>query len=161
MDAIFDPNWQAQLAIGIKVVIATVLGGTIGAEREASRKPAGLRTHALLAAATALFVGLSNTLVGVGTDAHPEAVRTDPIRIVEAIVTGVAFIGAGTIFRHGDGRIVEGLTTATSLLFTAAVAVTVALNQQLLAVVLTVLSLILLRVLRRFEPRSTWRNEGG
>lgn len=160
MDPIFDPDWQAQLATGIKVVIATVLGGTIGAEREASRKPAGLRTHALLAAATALLVGLTTTLVGVGTDAYPEAVRTDPIRIVEAIVTGVAFIGAGTIFRHRDGRVVEGLTTATSLLFTAAIAVTVALSQQLLAVVLTLLCLILLRVLRRFEPRSPARNEG-
>lgn len=87
MAEIYDPNWQAQLAIAIKVVIATVLGGT-------------------------------------------------------------------TIFRHREGRIVEGLTTATSLLFTAAVAITVALSQQLLAVTLTLLSLVLLRLLRRFEPRE-------
>lgn len=152
---IFDPNWRTQLAIGLKVVIATVLGGTIGAEREASRKPAGLRTHAMLAAATALLVSLTPTLMGLGVDAYPDAVQADPIRIVEAIVTGIAFIGAGTIFRHREARIVEGLTTATSLLFTAAVAVTVALNQQVLAVILTVLSLVLLRVLWRLEPRST------
>ncbi len=158
MSELFDPDWQAQLLVATKVVIATVLGGVIGAEREASRKPAGLRTHALLAAATALLVGLTGTLMGVGAQAYPDAVQTDPIRIVEAIVTGVAFIGAGTIFRHREGRIVEGLTTATSLLFTAAVAITVALNQQLLAVTLTLLSLILLRVLRRFEPRG--RNDG-
>lgn len=153
MGEIFDPNWQAQLAVGIKVVLATLLGGAVGAEREWSHKPAGLRTHALLAAATALLVGLTESLMGIGVQAYPDAVRTDPIRIVEAVVTGVAFIGAGTIFRHREGRIVEGLTTASSLLFTAAVAVTVALNQLLLAVGLTALCLILLRSIRRFEPK--------
>lgn len=151
---IFDPDWQSQLAVAIKVVIATVLGAVIGAEREASQKPAGLRTHAMLAAATALLVGVTGALMGMGSRAYPEAIQADPIRMVEAIVTGVAFIGAGTIFRHSEGRIVEGLTTATSLLLTAAVAITVALNQQLLAITLTLLSLILLRVVRRFEPRG-------
>lgn len=157
---IFDPDWQAQLAIAVKVVIATALGGVIGAEREASHKPAGLRTHAMLAAATALLVGVTGALVGSGAEAYPDAIQADPIRIVEAIVTGVAFIGAGTIFRHREGRIVEGLTTATSLLLTAAVAITVALNQQLLAVTLTLLSLVLLRVLRRFERRGRYDGNG-
>lgn len=157
---IFDPNWQAQVAVAIKVVIATVLGGTIGAEREAAHKPAGLRTHAILAAATALLVGLTETLMGVGAEEHAGAIQTDPIRIVEAIVTGVAFIGAGTIFRHREARIVEGLTTASSLLLTAAVAVAVGLNQQLLAVTLTLLSLVLLRTLRRFEAKPRRGNDG-
>lgn len=160
MPELFDLNWQMQLAIALKVVIATVLGGAIGVEREAMGKPAGLRTHALLAAAAALLVGLTDALIGFGVQAYPDAIQADPIRVVEAIVTGVAFIGAGTIFRHREQRIVEGLTTASSLLFTAAVAIAVALNQIMLAVSLTVLSLILLHLLRRLEPRGHGGEDG-
>ncbi|MEJ2115642.1 MAG: MgtC/SapB family protein, partial [Gammaproteobacteria bacterium] len=72
--------------------------------------------------------------------------RVDPIRIVEAIVTGVAFLGVGTIFRHRNEDIIEGLTTAASLLFVAAIAIAVALKQLLLAIIITLLILVILRL---------------
>jgi putative Mg2+ transporter-C (MgtC) family protein len=146
---IFSHNWAEQFEIAAKVGIAAVLGAAMGAERELSNKPAGLRTHALLAAAAALFVGLIDALVSQTAGASVQGfVRADPIRVVEAIVTGVAFIGAGTIFRHRGEDIVEGLTTAASLLLVAAVAVAVAIGQLLLALLTTAMSLAILHMLR-------------
>ncbi len=78
-------------------------------------------------------------------------VRSDPVRIIEAVVTGVSFLGAGTIVLRRGKRQVEGLTTAASILFTAAVGVCVALSQVVLAIGATVLVLITLRGLGLLE----------
>lgn len=148
---IFTSNWLEQLEVAAKVLIASLFGAIVGFERELSKKPAGLRTHAIVAAASALLVGLADPLVShFATEAPPDALRTDPIRIIEAIVTGVAFIGAGTIFRH-SGHPVEGLTTAASLLLVAAIGVSVALGQLLLGALVTLLSLVLLRIVHWLE----------
>jgi putative Mg2+ transporter-C (MgtC) family protein len=80
-------------------------------------------------------------------------VQSDPLRIVEAVVTGVSFIGAGMIFRHREGDQVEGLTTAASLLFTGAIGAAVGLWQPVLAVGATLLALLALRVLMGWEQR--------
>jgi putative Mg2+ transporter-C (MgtC) family protein len=150
---IIDFNWAEQLEVVVKVVVATGLGCAIGAERELSNKPAGLRTHALLAAAAALLVGLSDPLVArIAAASSDELLRADPIRVIEAIVTGVAFLGAGTIFRHRGEDIVEGLTTAASLLLVAALAIAVAIGQLLLALIVTIVSLALLRASRWLKP---------
>lgn len=142
---LYDPNWLAQLEIALKVIIAGALGGIVGLERELANRPAGLRTHSILAAAAALFVGLADLLVSHFADETiPEVLRADPLRIVEAIVTGVAFLGAGTIFRHPEERVVEGLTTGASMLLVAAVGVAVAMGQLLLAGIVTLMSLVLL-----------------
>lgn len=144
---IYDTEWVPQLEIAIKVIIAGVLGGAVGLERELAERPAGLRTHAILAAAAALLVGLADLLVShFAEETIPNVLRADPLRIVEAIVTGVAFLGAGTIFRHPHDRVIEGLTTGASLLLVAAVGVAVAMGQLLLAILVTGVSLILLRV---------------
>ena len=141
-------NWQEQLAIAAKVGIAGVLGGLVGIERELANRPVGLRTHAILAAAAAFIVGLAELLVThFAVEGTPAVLRVDPIRIIEATVTGVAFLGAGTIFRHQTS--VEGLTTASSLLLVAAIGIAVALEQLLLAAIVTALALLLLRALRR------------
>lgn len=155
---IFDPNWQQQLRIVASVAIATVLGGIIGAERELANRPAGLRTHAILAAAACLLVKLGDILLThFVADSIPGVLRADPIRIVEAVVTGTAFLGAGTIFRH-RGDHVEGLTTAASLLLVAAIGISVALRQIVVAVAITALSLVLLRVARfLFAERKSSR----
>ena len=88
---------------------------------------------------------------------------SDPgcIRIVEAVVTGTAFLGAGTIFRHrGADEHVEGLTTAASLLLVAAIGISVALKQIILAVLITLLTLVLLRVVRYlFLDRKSHRGK--
>ncbi len=141
-----DPNWQQQLQILITVVVAAVLGGVVGMERELADRPAGLRTHAILAAAACLLVGLADPLLdSFVAKAVPSVLRADPMRIVEAVVTGTAFLGAGTIFRDRERRAVEGLTTAASLLLVAAVGIAVALEQLILALAVTLFALLLLR----------------
>jgi putative Mg2+ transporter-C (MgtC) family protein len=147
---ILDPNWQQQLQIVVSVAIATVLGALVGTERELADRPAGLRTHAILAAAACLLVRLGDILVSHFVADSPVGVlRADPIRIVEAVVTGTAFLGAGTIFRHrGATEHVEGLTTAASLLLVAAIGIAVALRQLLVAALITILTLVLLRAVR-------------
>src|SRR5690606_72291 len=98
---IFDPNWEPQRRLVVSVAIATALSALVGAERELADRPAGLRTHAILGAAACLLVSLGDILVThFVTDSMPGVLRADPIRIVEAVVTGTAFLGAGTIFRQ-------------------------------------------------------------
>ena len=128
-----------------EVGLAMLLGGLIGIEREAANKPAGFRTHMLVAGAAALLVALGHALVETFQTDAPLRLQTDPIRIVEAIVTGVSFLGAGTIFRSSKGKHVEGLTTAAALLLSAALGICVALERFGLAVGITVLTLLVLR----------------
>jgi putative Mg2+ transporter-C (MgtC) family protein len=136
------------------VIIAMVLGAAIGLERELADKPAGLRTHMLVTAASALLVGLGDAMVRHFDSYHStELLTSDPIRIIEAVITGVSFLGAGTIFRRGH-TYVEGLTTAASLLLAAAVGVAVALSQIVLAIGVTALILVTLRGIGRMEQ---WR----
>jgi putative Mg2+ transporter-C (MgtC) family protein len=132
------------------VAFAMLLGGVIGTERELADKPAGLRTHALVAGAAALLVGLVDILAGsyVGTGNN---IQADPIRVIEAIVTGISFIGAGTIFRRSAGDSVEGLTTAASLLTVAAVGIAVALKEHVIALGVTLLALFVLYFLKHLE----------
>ena len=132
---------------------AMVLGAAIGFERELADKPAGMRTHMLVAGASALLVLLGDVLVAhFGTGLPGGLIRSDPIRIIESIVTGVAFLGAGTIIRRGRDP-VEGLTTAATVLFTAALGICVAVKQLVLAGGATLLALATLRLLGILETR--------
>lgn len=141
-----------QLVILAQVVGAAVLAGFIGFEREVANKPAGGRTHMLLASAATLLVAVASAFVGdASTEIQGELLRADPLRVIEAIVAGVAFLGAGTIIRSRDTNQVEGLTTATSLLVVAAIGVAIALELYLLAVLTTVFTLLVLRAMERFE----------
>lgn len=145
-------DWRLQLVLVLHVGLAMALGAVIGWEREVAKRPAGLRTHMLLAAAAALLVGLGDLLVeGFSTESYGEFLRTDPIRIVEAVVTAVGFLGAGTIFRHRGNQAVVGLTTAASMLLVASIGIAVGVRQYVLAVGVTLLALLVLRGLRRFE----------
>jgi len=136
------------------VAVAMGLGAVLGLERELADKPAGMRTHMLVGGAAALLVLLGDILVTrFGQEFSDGWIRADPIRIVEAIVTGVAFLGAGTIIRRGGQTAVQGLTTAASLLFTAAIGVSVALHEILIATGATLLALATLRVARFVETR--------
>jgi putative Mg2+ transporter-C (MgtC) family protein len=146
--------YQGQLTILAYVGLAMLLGAIIGFEREVEAKPAGLRTHMLVAGAAALFVDLADVIVGrFGTELGADLVRSDPVRIIEAVITGISFLGAGTIILHRGKRQVEGLTTAASILFTAAVGVCVALGQWVLAIGVTLLVLVILRGLGLLEAR--------
>ncbi|MBK8901643.1 MAG: MgtC/SapB family protein [Anaerolineaceae bacterium] len=133
-----------QLQILGEIVLAMVLGGIIGFEREAADKPAGLRTHMLVAGSAAMLTGLGGVMVTqLGID--QSVINADPIRIIEAVITGITFLGAGTIIRHrGSENKIEGLTTAASLLLAAALGVAVALEQFVLAVGATAIVLLIL-----------------
>jgi putative Mg2+ transporter-C (MgtC) family protein len=138
--------YQIQFQILTHVALAMLLGAAIGLEREIEDKPAGLRTHMLVAGAAALFVALSDVMIKhFNVVLGGELVRSDPIRIIQAVITGVSFLGAGTIIRRSSTRQVEGLTTAASILFAAAVGVCAALSQLVLAGGVTALVLVTLR----------------
>lgn len=141
---------QEQAILLLKIIVAMVLGGLIGYNRERANKAAGLRTHMCVAGSSAFFVGIALPLLEYfSLHTYGDLVRSDPIRIIEATITGVAFLGAGTIIK-GRQENVYGLTTAASLLLTAAVGVSVAMNFYLLAVGLTCVTCIVLSVLSRF-----------
>ncbi|MEZ5333114.1 MAG: MgtC/SapB family protein [Thermoanaerobaculia bacterium] len=143
-----------QLWLLVRVGGAVLLGGLIGTEREVAGKPAGLRTHMLVAGTAALIVGLGTLLIGHFESRESSGVlRADPIRLLEALVTGVSFLGAGTIIRSREDHAVHGLTTAASLLFTAVVGATVALEQYVLAAGATLLLLLTLRAMGAVERR--------
>lgn len=141
-------NWQLQLLLLGSVAFAMLLGGVIGYERETRHRPAGLRTHMLIAGAAALLLGIGDLLAEHFSDeVYSELLRVDPIRIIEAVVTAVAFIGAGTIIQHARKDAVLGLTTAASMLLTASIGIAVGLQQYILAIGVTVLAIVVLRVI--------------
>jgi putative Mg2+ transporter-C (MgtC) family protein len=126
-----------------KLMIGALLGGVVGLEREFAEKPAGLRTHMLVGATAALFVMLARYMIS--SFDSPDIMNVDPVRVIEAIVVGISFLGAGTIFkytRQGEG-IVEGLTTSASILAVAAIGIAVALNAFVLAIGATLLNLFI------------------
>lgn len=120
--------------------------------REFSRKPAGLRTHILVSGAAALIVNLGQVAaVRFGQLPVAESLRYDPLRLFVAIITDVSFLGAGTIIRQADKNRVEGLTTAASLLFSAAIGMAVAFSQYLLSSMLAVFVLLILWALGKAD----------
>lgn len=128
-------EWSEQLVIVVHVVIASLLAGVIGLERELSGKPAGFRTNMIVGGAAALIISTGKVLV---TDFSTVTIiggmlRTDPLRMIEAVVVGVSFIGAGTILKVEDKNKVQYLTTAAVLLFSAGIGMSVALRQYVLA----------------------------
>jgi putative Mg2+ transporter-C (MgtC) family protein len=154
INIVIDDNFKAQIQVLISVIVAMFLGGLIGIEREYAEKPAGFRTHMLVAGSAALLVGLADALMHRFTsEVYGEVLRTDPLRIVEAVITGVSFLGAGTIFRRGEDNLVKGLTTAASLLLVSGIGIAIALNQFILAVGVTLISFMVLRLLHFIEKK--------
>ena len=149
MSEYLNPN---ELLILGQTAVAMLLGALIGVTRELANKPAGLRTHMLVSGAAALLVGLSNVLVNQFESVLTNSIiRADPIRVIEAVITGVSFIGAGTIIRRGSDNGVEGVTTAASLLFAAVIGICVALSKIIVAVGAAVLTIVVVWGIRRVE----------
>jgi putative Mg2+ transporter-C (MgtC) family protein len=147
-------NWPQQLSVLLTTAYAMVLGGLIGWERELKDRPAGFRTHTLVAGAAAMLVGLGDLLaVHFSAEDYRELVRVDPIRLIEAVVAAVGFLGAGAIFRRSGGNSVSGLTTAASLLMVAAIGIAAGLRVYVLAFGATLLTLAVLLVLKWVEKR--------
>ncbi|TVR74342.1 MAG: MgtC/SapB family protein [Sphaerobacteraceae bacterium] len=133
----------------IRILVATILGAMLGLEREWTAKPAGLRTHMLVAEGSALFM-VGAILIAETTDTGAFAV-IDPTRVGSTIVTGVGFLGAGMILRSGDR--IQGLTTAAGIWVAAAIGMLVGSGFFIVAVFGTVLSLATLIGLRFIERK--------
>jgi putative Mg2+ transporter-C (MgtC) family protein len=151
-------EWTIQLGAVWATAVAMLLGGLVGVERELKDRPAGFRTHMLVAGAASLLVGIGRLALSdpAVVDTMPSHLRIDPLRLVEAVIAGVAFIGAGTIFGRREGGTVAGITTAASLLMVAVIGISAGFHYYVLAVTATVLTLAVLtllnlcdRVLRR------------
>jgi len=134
-------GFNLELELAGRMAIGLVLGAVIGFERELHRQPAGFRTHSLVAVGSALF-----TIISAYGFAGP---AVDPTRIAAQIVSGIGFIGAGTILQHRGS--VRGLTTAASLWSVAAIGMAAGAGMLFIATVGTLLILVVLSVLDRFE----------
>jgi len=134
-------EWEMLLRVGI----AAVLGGLIGFDREARHKPAGVRTHMLVAAGSALAVAAS--MVVLDDLRGVDGAGGDAVRVAAAVIAGMGFLGAGAIIRGSEG--VRGLTTAAGIWVTAAVGIAAGYGLYILAVGSTVITLVIVAVLLR------------
>lgn len=135
--------------IALRLVVATVLASLVGLDRERQRSAAGLRTHALVGLSSCLLMIVS--AFGFADILGTPNVGLDPSRIAAQIVTGIGFLGAGTIIAHGN--LIRGLTTAASVWTVAALGLAVGGGMYRAAAIATVLALILLLVMRPIERR--------
>ena len=141
-------HWAEAL---LRLVLAGILGGAIGTEREIREREAGLRTHMLVAIGAALFTIVSAYGWNDFNFSQRSGVTYDPTRIAAQIVTGIGFLGAGAIIRHGLS--VRGLTTAASLWVVAAIGIAAGAGYYSAAVVTTIVVLVSLWPLRILAHR--------
>ena len=134
----------------LRVITATLLGAVIGFEREKAGKPAGLRTHILVCLGTTFIV-----LACAGARMDLDGLS----RVIQGIVTGIGFIGAGSILKLDEKQDIQGLTTAAGIWMTAAIGIACGLGTLGLALISTGLTLIALWVLRVTEARALARAE--
>jgi putative Mg2+ transporter-C (MgtC) family protein len=127
-----------------RLAVAFLIGGVIGAERQRRGKPAGLRTHVLVATASAVLMSLAELL-----HAELPSGASDPTRVAQGVLAGIGFIGAGTIVRQGD--VVIGLTTAGTIWMAAALGLAAGAGFYVLAVSGTALSLFAINFLGRLD----------
>ena len=129
----------------IRLIAATVLGAVVGAQREKAGKPAGLRTHMLVSLGTAVFV-LACAGVGMSSDGLS--------RVIQGIVTGIGFLGAGSILKLNEERDIQGLTTAAGVWMTAAIGVAAGLGSLGVALLSTFFTLVILSLAGRLEHQG-------
>jgi len=139
-------SWTSDLPLLFRLLVAGLLAAALGWEREEAGKSAGFRTHILVALGAALFVELAQLTMALAGNSQESVLRLDPI---QAVAAGIGFIGAGIIFRSENH--VHGLTTAASIWSTAAVGFACGIGHYALALGATVLLLVVLRLLARFE----------
>lgn len=148
LDDLGHPTWLPFAIIALRLGLATLLGAIIGFEREWRNHPAGLRTHILVALASACF-----TIIGIeivhSSQFADDAARLDPLRLIEAVTAGVAFLAAGTII-VARGRI-KGLTTGAGLWLAGSVGLAAGLGFWQIAGLVTVLAVVVLGLLHPLE----------
>lgn len=151
MDALMDElrnglptDWAQFVRIALRLVLAAGLGAVVGLQREQTGKPAGLRTHMLVALGATLLV-LAPLEMGVP--------MTDIGRIIQGVATGIGFIGGGAILKLSAEREVRGLTSAAGIWITAAAGVAVGLGRLSMAAMAIFLTWIILAIIGRAERR--------
>lgn len=134
------PDAAMVTRVAVRMLVAAVLGGLLGFEREQQGKAAGLRTHMLVSLGAAMFVLIPDQLaVSAG----------DMTRVLQGLVAGIGFLGAGSIIKGKDEEHTQGLTTAAGIWLTAAIGVAAGLGRDATAVLSTALALIILAVIPR------------
>jgi putative Mg2+ transporter-C (MgtC) family protein len=140
------PDSQHLAVVIIRLVAAMLFGSAIGFERQRAGKAAGLRTHILVTTGTSVFI-----LACISSGMHT---NSDGIsRVIQGIITGIGFVGAGSIIKSEVDRRVQGVTTSAGIWMSAAIGVSIGLGLVGLAFFATILSLITLRVTVYFEGR--------
>ncbi len=142
------PDARQLVHVLIRLLAATLLGAVVGFQRERVGKPAGLRTHMLVTLGTTVFV-LACSGVGMSMDGLS--------RVIQGIVTGIGFIGAGSILKLNEERDIQGLTTAAGVWMTAAIGVAVGLGSLGVALLSTFFTLIILALAGPFENQAEKR----
>jgi putative Mg2+ transporter-C (MgtC) family protein len=143
-------------AIAGRMLMAAFLGLVIGIDREYLNRPAGLRTHTLVALAAATFAIITFELMA--RFSHEGEITSDPIRVIEAVTAGVAFLAAGTIIQ-ARGQ-VHGLTTGAGLWLAGAIGTACGIGAYAIAILATVLGFIVLSLLRLVEGRMPKSDAG-
>jgi putative Mg2+ transporter-C (MgtC) family protein len=136
----------------LRILVGTVLGAVIGYERRMHGRPAGLRTHLIVALASSTFMVVSTHFVYFQTYKAGDLVAVDPSRIAASVVTGVGFLGGGAILRTGVN--VQGLTTAAGLWLVAAIGLSAGAGMYVVSTFSTLLGVVALTVLRRLEHKD-------
>jgi putative Mg2+ transporter-C (MgtC) family protein len=132
--------------MSLRLILAVLLGGLIGIERETAHKPAGLRTNILVCLGTALFI-----VIGLRTSEDYSESTVDITRIAAGIITGIGFLGAGTIVRTGTD--VQGLTSAATIWFVCGIGMATAMGYYTLAGLSTFLGLLVLKLVAVLEEK--------
>jgi len=140
------------LDLGLRLLLAAMFGGIVGFERETHDRPAGLRTHMLVCVGSALLMVVSITVAAAFWDNGP----ADPARIAAQVVSGIGFLGAGTILR--EGATIRGLTTAASLWVVAALGLAAGAGLYVAAGIATVGTVATLSLLSRVENYWFYRH---
>ena len=144
------PDRDRFLIVLIRVFAAVLLGAVVGIERERAGKPAGLRTHMLVSLGTAVVV-IACTDAGMSLEGLS--------RVIQGIVTGIGFIGAGTILKLNEQREIQGLTTAAGLWMTAAIGVAVGLGILGVALIGTLVTVLILVLEHFIDARRNTQNK--
>ncbi|MCX6045795.1 MAG: MgtC/SapB family protein [Chloroflexi bacterium] len=145
-ELILIPDGSLALQVIVRLLIAAGLGGIVGYEREQKGKAAGIRTHMLVC------LGATIIIIVARLDGIPLAEMS---KIIEGVVTGIGFLGAGVILKLNRERKIHGITTAASIWTTSAIGIAVGLGQVWIAVVSLLVVWIILSVLGHFE-KNVW-----
>ncbi len=157
LDELTPDTHLAPEIIAFRLFAAVILSAAIGLEREAKNRPAGLRTHTLVGLAAALLAVVTIEIIHAPFASGIAGATFDPIRVIEAVTAGVAFLGAGAIIQGRGG--LHGVTTGSALWMAGAIGVACGLGYALLAIAAAVLTLLVLTVVHRLERRLGGRGE--